>query len=120
MAYGGGYPYGYQDGTGGWTFTPDTTGNLGGLEPEVALHQSMWRHYGAGITTQQTIVFTNGVSVLWTSPSQAVLDAADAGSGNGDKMIYPTPTTTVIPLTTTETLAIIADETYGDYITQEA
>jgi len=122
VAYGGGYEFGYQDGSGGWVFTPDATGysiSINGINWEKEGYR-LWNSYGSAIPVQKTLVYTSGASSLTAVPSQAVLDAADAGSGNGDKMVYPTPTSINISITEAEALAIVADETYADYVSQVA
>ena len=120
MAYGGGYEFGYQDGTGSFLFTPMATGNARAVNGAwEGGHRTMWRHYGSAIPEQKTIIYTSGASALTQYPNMDTLNAADTGSGNGDKMVYPTPTYTNIPITSAEALAIIADDTYADYVSQE-
>ena len=118
MAYAGGYAYGYQDGT-GFLFTPTTAGHSQRINKEqVHGTHGLWRKYGKAFKVQAHIVYTSGVSALRQMPSQAHITAADTGSGIGDKMIYRTPTTPQYTVTETEALAIIADETYGDFVSQ--
>jgi len=118
MAYAGGYAYGYQDGT-GFLFTPTTEGRSHRINKEqVHSTHGLWRKYGAAIRVQAQIVYTSGASALLQTPAQADITAADTGSGIGDKMIYRTPTTPQYPITETEALVIIADETYADFVSQ--
>ena len=120
MAYAGGYAYGYQDGTSS-VFTPTTAGHSipigvetqGGEGPG----HSLWRHYGTPIAVAAYIIYTSGTSILRQIPDQDTMDAADAGSGRGDKMVFPTPGT-AYPITSAEVLTIIADSTYEDFVSQ--
>jgi len=121
MAYAGGYVYGYQDGT-DYLFTPTTPGYSIPIDNPTHGHsvpvQGFWQHYGPAIPVQTHIIYTSSASALVQSPPKATFDAADAGSGVGDSMIYPTPGEPY-PITETEALAIIADVTYGDFVSQE-
>jgi len=121
MAYAGGYAYGYQDGT-QYLFTPTTAGYSIPIGSETqggeAPMQGLWKHYGTALAVQTSIIYTSGVSALVQSPLASVEAAADSGSGRGDKMAYPTPGP-AYPITETEALAIIADATYGDFVSQE-
>ena len=120
MAYAGGYAYGYQDGTGGHLFTPTTAGVTRRILPEHANHghAELWRHYGKAIPAQAHIFYTAGVSAVQQQPQHDDIANADAGSGIGDKMVWRTPTTPQYPITEAEALAIIADGTYADFVSQ--
>ena len=121
MAYRSGYATGYQDDAAGYVFTPTATGysisiNVEAQGGECPAH-GMWGQYGTPIGVQATILYTSGASVKVQTPSGDTIEAADAGSGRGDRMVYRTPGVD-FPITDAEALVIIADETYGDAVGQ--
>ncbi len=121
MAYRSGYVTGYQDNSAGYVFTPTATGysmpinaeTQGGEGPD----HSLWRHYDKPIPVQATIIYTSGTSVKVQGPIGATIEAADAGSGRGDKMVFRTPGVD-FPITDAEALVIIADGTHDDAVNQ--
>jgi len=121
VAYRSGYATGYQDDAAGYVFTPTATGYSIPINAETQGGEcpgsSLWRQYGTPIGVQATIIYTSGVSVKVQGPTIATMEAADAGSGRGDRMVYRTPGVD-FPITDAEALVIIADETYGDAVGQ--
>lgn len=111
MAYTGGDATGYGDASTGYTFTPTATG-YGSVVDEVLYETDrLWRFYS--IPSQIHLIYTSGVSVATQQPTTTVIAAADAGSGKGDKMVYPSPGGPY-PITTAESVTIISDATHGD------
>ena len=112
MAYSNGYAGGYDYAR---TFTPTTDGYSIQINSESrggGRGHSMWKHYGKAIPIQTTIIYTSGASAIVASPLTSVEAAADAGSGRGKKMVYPTPGGPYA-ITEDEATAIKADGTYS-------
>jgi len=121
VAYRSGYVTGYQDNSAGYVFTPTATGysmpiNTETQGGECPVH-SLWEQYGTPVGVQATILYTSGTSVKVQGPDGDTIEAADAGSGRGDRMVYRTPGVD-FPITDAEALVIIADETYADAVGQ--
>ena len=121
MAYRSGYVTGYQDNSAGYVFTPTATGYSVPINTETqggeCAIQGLWSQYGNAIPVQATILYTSGTSVKVQGPDGDTIEAADAGSGRGDKMVFRTPGVD-FPITDAEALVIIADETYDDAVGQ--